>query len=438
MNEKDFNRAVVAELAKVANDYFAALDIPEGTYTAAELANGKKGKDKIKMSAPDEVREARQIVSVGAFRCEFPNERVFELLYKFERLAGVGQKEKTRFVRTGEPTNAVCSFVADFGPKGVMWMAGHVRKDSARPALCHACLNPERGELVATDGQILSIAPVAVSDLSGELPAEPLMFNVEMIKNLKGKCRITAKADGLTAVDASGNTYTNSYDVARYVNYLSVIPNVAGELYARISKSDAKKVIAFVKAAKQHAHFINIDIEANGGKMIVSDNDFGLSSSSVEIALVKSPSTDIHVTFVSSELLNIKNWTGGVWFGTSSTRPAIFDAEGATLILLTSYTGESGQAYEYEGTAEIDAFSRLVGAANVSPEQPAATPEKSPHAANLPPVVWHPTRWPFPLPNRSPGLWPSFSPSFWRPKRGGCWSGCNGWPGWRGKAWPNC
>lgn len=282
------------------------------------------------------------------------------------------------------PTNAVCSFVADFGPKGVKWMAGHVCKDSARPALCHACLNPERGELVATDGQILSIAPVAVSDLSGELPTEPLMFSVEMIKNLKGKCRITAKADGLTAVDESGNTYTNSYEIKRYVNYLTVIPRVANELRARISKAGVKKVMTFVKAAKQRAPFINIDIEANGGKMIVSDSDFGTSSASVEIALTESPATDIHVTFVSSELLTIKNWTGGVWFGTSSTRPAIFDAEGAKLVLLMPYTGESGKTYAYDGAANINAFERLRKAEAVLPEREPTAPEKALQTANLP------------------------------------------------------
>ena len=115
MNEKDFNRAILAELAKVAKDYFSKLSIPAGTYTASELASGKKGKEEIKMSASEDVAWSRHIVEVESFRCEFRSKNVFSLLAKFEKITGVSQKDKVRFVRMNESDDIYFSFFADFG-----------------------------------------------------------------------------------------------------------------------------------------------------------------------------------------------------------------------------------------------------------------------------------------------------------------------------------
>lgn len=388
MTEKEFNRIILAELAKIAKDYFAELSIPAGTYTASELANGKKGKEEIRMQAPDEIRDARHVISLGSFRCEFTSESVFSLLYKFEKLAGVGQKDKAHFVRMDEPEGVICSFTADFG-KGVKWAANHVTKDAERFPMTCAYLNVGRGELVATDSHILSVTDVPVTELSGELSEFPILLNIEMIKNLKGKCHVRVLEDGITVEDESGKQYTHTYESCRYPNYLSVIPKVSGKLRATFTPESIKAMFSMLKSAKKFSDNFYIDIN-KGERIAKITADWGriYNIPSIQVELSRAPETDIHTAFEIEKFLKAKNWDGNMWFGIAGYLPVIMGDKCAKLTVLMP----KGRAYEeyhsYKPARMSDAFEAVCATKAAEPKQaitkPAKEPEKAPETPNLP------------------------------------------------------
>lgn len=389
MTEKDFNRLILAELAKIAKDYFAELSIPAGTYTASELANGKKGKEEIKMSAPDEISRARHIIQVESFRCEFTSESVFSLLAKFEKLAGVGQKGKAHFVRFAEPEDVVCSLVADFG-KGVKWVANHVANDDARPIMNCACLNVERGELVASDGYILSVTSVPVTELSGELPEFPVLLNAEMIKNLKGKCHVRVLQDGITVEDESGKQYTHTYESCRYPNYLSVIPKVSDELRATFTPAAVKSIFALLKSAKNTCYKFHVDI--NKGERVAKITPVNLNwlyeVPSIQVELSRALETDIHAAYKIDTFARAKNWDGNIWFGVSGCLASILGDKCAKLTVMMPYEREDKEYHSYKPASMSDAFEAVCATKKTKPKQatakPAKEPEKAPETPNLP------------------------------------------------------
>ena len=98
MNEKEFNLAILKELRKIAGKVFAKVTVSkEGTYTAAELWNGKNSMgEKIEifyMGTSSDIYTAK----VDTFEFKVSAEDVFLRLWKFEKLCNVKQADKMRF-----------------------------------------------------------------------------------------------------------------------------------------------------------------------------------------------------------------------------------------------------------------------------------------------------------------------------------------------------
>ena len=98
MNEKEFNLAILKELRKIAGKVFAKVTVSkEGTYTAAELWNGKNKKNKkieiFYMGTSSDIYTAK----VDTFEFKVSAEDVFLRLWKFEKLCNVKQADKMRF-----------------------------------------------------------------------------------------------------------------------------------------------------------------------------------------------------------------------------------------------------------------------------------------------------------------------------------------------------
>lgn len=98
MNEKEMNQSILAELKRIANEVFAKVKVSkEGTYTAAELWNGKNSMgEKIEifyMGTASDVYTAK----IGTFEFQVSAQDVFLRLWKFERLCNVKQADKMRF-----------------------------------------------------------------------------------------------------------------------------------------------------------------------------------------------------------------------------------------------------------------------------------------------------------------------------------------------------
>lgn len=160
MNEKEFNGLILAELVKIANDVFTnEIEIAPGTYTAAELAklkdaNGNEINIKyLCVDAQLNITDFRT-VQINSFKCSFPVDQVFNLVWQFEKLIGTKQANKTRFTKIEERENIVCSFD--------MWIIKEhlnitklVTKDPLRPAFNYIYLDPYKSALVASDGRTL-------------------------------------------------------------------------------------------------------------------------------------------------------------------------------------------------------------------------------------------------------------------------------------------
>lgn len=169
MNEKEFNGLILAELVKIANDVFTnEIEIAPGTYTAAELAklkdaNGNEINIKyLCVDAKLNITDFRT-VQINSFKCSFPVDQVFNLVWQFEKLIGTKQANKTRFTKIEERENIVCSFD--------MWITKEhlnitklVTKDPLRPVFNYIYLDPYKSALVASDGRIGVVMPAFIND----------------------------------------------------------------------------------------------------------------------------------------------------------------------------------------------------------------------------------------------------------------------------------
>lgn len=195
MNEKEFNGLILAELVKIANDVFTnEIEIAPGTYTAAELAklkdaNGNEINIKyLCVDAKLNITDFRT-VQINSFKCSFPVDQVFNLVWQFEKLISTKQANKTRFTKIEERENIVCSFD--------MWIIKEhlnitklVTKDPLRPAFNYIYLDPYKSALVASDGRTLKEYPVII-ETSGLLPdGLKLFINPKHLKEMVGRCSV--------------------------------------------------------------------------------------------------------------------------------------------------------------------------------------------------------------------------------------------------------
>ncbi len=92
MTDKELNKAILDELYKIADEIWHSMfkrDIV-GSFTAREI-NSPKHLGYDVLFKKDDVDESYH-VEVGKFRCTFQYNQIFDLVAKFESLAGVGSK----------------------------------------------------------------------------------------------------------------------------------------------------------------------------------------------------------------------------------------------------------------------------------------------------------------------------------------------------------
>lgn len=235
MNEKEFNGLILAELVKIANEVFTnEIEIAPGTYTAAELAklkdaNGNEINIKyLCVDAKLNITDFRA-VQINSFKCSFPVDQVFNLVWQFEKLIGTKQANKTRFTKIEERENIVCSFD--------MWITKEhlnitklVTKDSLRPAFNYIYLDPYKSALVASDGRTLKEYPVII-ETSGLLPdGLKLFINPKHLKEMVGRCSVcvcSQEGGNITEI-TNDKKQTFICDFTGYFpNYRLVYPNLS-------------------------------------------------------------------------------------------------------------------------------------------------------------------------------------------------------------------
>lgn len=248
MNEKEFNGLILAELVKIANDVFTnEIEIAPGTYTAAELAklkdaNGNEINIKyLCVDAKLNITDFRT-VQINSFKCSFPVDQVFNLVWQFEKLISTKQANKTRFTKIEERENIVCSFD--------MWIIKEhlnitklVTKDPLRPAFNYIYLDPYKSALVASDGRTLKEYPVII-ETSGLLPdGLKLFINPKHLKEMVGRCSVcVCNQDGGNITEITNDKkQTFVCDFAGYFpNYRLVYPHLSKDGFIKIQKSGCR------------------------------------------------------------------------------------------------------------------------------------------------------------------------------------------------------
>lgn len=345
MNEKEFNGLILAELVKIANDVFTnEIEIAPGTYTAAELAklkdaNGNEINIKyLCVDAKLNITDFRT-VQINSFKCSFPVDQVFNLVWQFEKLIGTKQANKTRFTKIEERENIVCSFD--------MWITKEhlnitklVTKDSLRPAFNYIYLDPYKSALVASDGRTLKEYPVII-ETSGLLPdGLKLFINPKHLKEMVGRCSVcvcSQEGGNITEI-TNDKKQTFICDFAGYFpNYRLVYPNLSKDGFIKIQKSELKAVAGFVKEiakrnkkAVSHSVLLSYnDADSNGHKELC-------------VTLEKAALIDIKLGFFASNVIPLlSGWTGGVWL-VAPDRAAVFDDKAARIgVVMPAFINDS-------------------------------------------------------------------------------------------------
>lgn len=342
MNEKEFNGLILAELVKIANDVFTnEIEIASGTYTAAELAklkdaNGNEINIKyLCVDAKLNITDFRT-VQINSFKCSFPVDQVFNLVWQFEKLIGTKQANKTRFTKIEERENIVCSFD--------MWITKEhlnitklVTKDSLRPAFNYIYLDPYKSALVASDGRTLKEYPVII-ETSGLLPdGLKLFINPKHLKEMVGRCSVcvcSQEGGNITEI-TNDKKQTFICDFAGYFpNYRLVYPNLSKDGFIKIQKSELKAVAGFVKeiAKRNKKSGFSLRTIARENKVYLSYNDADSNGhKELCVTLEKAALIDIKLGFFASNVIPLlSGWTGGVWL-VAPDRAAVFDDKAARI-----------------------------------------------------------------------------------------------------------
>lgn len=353
MNEKEFNGLILAELVKIANDVFTnEIEIAPGTYTAAELAKLKDANSNeinIKYLCVDaklNITDFRT-VQINSFKCSFPVDQVFNLVWQFEKLIGTKQANKTRFTKIEERENIVCSFD--------MWITKEhlnitklVTKDSLRPAFNYIYLDPYKSALVASDGRTLKEYPVII-ETSGLLPdGLKLFINPKHLKEMVGRCSVcvcSQEGGNITEI-TNDKKQTFICDFAEYFpNYRLVYPNLSKDGFIKIQKSELKAVAGFVKeiAKRNKKSGFSLRTIARENKVYLSYNDADSNGhKELCVTLEKAALIDIKLGFFASNVIPLlSGWTGGVWL-VAPDRAAVFDDKAARIgVVMPAFINDS-------------------------------------------------------------------------------------------------
>lgn len=353
MNEKEFNGLILAELVKIANDVFTnEIEIAPGTYTAAELAklkdaNGNEINIKyLCVDAKLNITDFRT-VQINSFKCSFPVDQVFNLVWQFEKLIGTKQANKTRFTKIEERENIVCSFD--------MWITKEhlnitklVTKDPLRPVFNYIYLDPYKSALVASDGRTLKEYPVII-ETSGLLPdGLKLFINPKHLKEMVGRCSVCVcnqEGGNITEI-TNDKKQTFVCDFAGYFpNYRLVYPNLSKDGFIKIQKSELKAVAGFVKeiAKRNKKSGFSLRTIARENKVYLSYNDADSNGhKELCVTLEKAALIDIKLGFFASNVIPLlSGWTGGVWL-VAPDRAAVFDDKAARIgVVMPAFINDS-------------------------------------------------------------------------------------------------
>ena len=316
MNEKDFNLAILNKLYEIAHKVFAeGVKIADGSYYATDLA--KKGSEIFKDGYlkteykqtleydPNKYDKKQKIekdcfvapmatVSVLSFVCSFCVVKIFDLVARFEKLAGIPTKDRQIFVAASNIGNVLCTFEVEIN-KDLGTLSKFVdMKDDIRPLMKNVCLDIRNHRAVASNGHVLQIRQFAVcagSAWDDALGCYYPLINADVWKkmcSLAGKgAKVTCKLVGEDINSATGNHWiceckgiTSKVDARRYVNYESVISDVDSSKVAQLDKKTWNAAKKWIKSSSVTNDILIIKHEEGSAKLTfkMRDLDFDIEN----------------------------------------------------------------------------------------------------------------------------------------------------------------
>lgn len=341
MNEKEMNIAILKKLYEVARKVFAeGANVPDGNYTANDLA--KKGESIFKEGyLQTEIKQAPEYnmaknyyqmvekecyvapmanVSVLSFVCSFCVVKVFELVAKFEKLAGIPAKDRQIFVAANHVGNVIRTFEIEINKelgKLAKFAATSNFDRATRPVLANVCLDINLHRAVATDGHTLQVRQFAVYHGSAWKESYgafyPLVPADEWKKmcaaagsGAKMICKLVEKNENERFWLCECSGIISKYKEDRYPNYLTAIPNVDKTKCLQLDKKTWMTAKKWVKANDTSWDRLVIKHEEGSAsvKFILKDTDFGIEKTA-EFPCVGTPGDYYYVCVKASTLVKM-------------------------------------------------------------------------------------------------------------------------------------
>jgi len=339
MSDKEINIAILQELKRIANEIFTnEIAIEPGTYTAAELAKEKSAKgDVIIINYIKTNNESllTRSVCVGSFKCEFERNNIFYLVWKFEQLTSVKQKDKARFVRV-ETGKADLSFSVEI-TKEMQLLCKCVGNDPKTPVMSYMFIDYKKGYLVASNGRHLQACKANITNIEGDTEAS-VLINPKDFKQLSGVCSVTVSGGKITISDEAGRAYNVESSGLKYPRWALVVPKVSKNNYIKIK--EAKEVLSFLK--KKEGTFC---MYAEKGHKVTIDYKDSESGASSEIEVF----TENEIPFAFSVMLDSKSfqtvaqkWNGGIFIDANYKPIVLTDKKENICFLMPSGVGKEG------------------------------------------------------------------------------------------------
>ena len=337
MSDKEMNIAILEELKQIANKVFTnEIGIEPGTYTAAELAKGKNAKGDVIINYIKTNNESllTRCVCVGSFKCEFERNNIFNLVWKFEQLTSVKQKDKARFVRI-ETGKADLSFSMEI-TKEMQLLCKCVGNDPKSPVMSYMFIDYKKGYLVASNGRHLKACKANISNIVGETESS-VLINPKDFKQLSGVCFVTVSGGKITISDEAGRAYNAESSGLKYPRWALVVPKVSKNSYIKIK--EVKEVLSFLK--KKEGTFY---MYAEKGHKVTVDYKDSESGASSEIEVF----TEKEIPFSFSVMLDSKGfqtvaqkWNGGIFIDANYKPIVLTDKNENICFFMPSVVGKS-------------------------------------------------------------------------------------------------
>jgi len=188
MTDKEMNRAILGKLYAIAHKVFdEGVEMPEGSYTSIELAKEQKKRKRLHKSIFRDgyIKEGPRYrgtylqmcdctplasVEVGAFKADFCVSKIFDLVAKFEKLAGVPPKDKEVFAHASDNGNDDVLYSVDVEVnKGLGTLSKFVAtKREKRPSVEKICLDIKHKRAIATNCYVLQAKPIYICDVGNK------------------------------------------------------------------------------------------------------------------------------------------------------------------------------------------------------------------------------------------------------------------------------